>query len=151
MTIVVSGLAIVFCFAGRLNDTLIENKKLQRIVDKIEKQESLLLNYELTPKGKRLAKKLSKHSTNDDLKLLTESNNPSVFCLAYLILAKRKDPSSESIYEHYKNMTEAEWASWDRSINRINRKHKSDVVLLYSKGNFLEDVHNKKKFLDLLD
>jgi hypothetical protein len=146
---------LLWCFPLSLlasgGDSLVQKEKLGKTVKRIERQESLLLNYELTRRNKRLTKALSRHATIDDLKLLTESTNSSVFCIAYLILAKMEDPASELIFDRYRTMTEAEMVNWDREINRINRKHRSDVVMLYTKGNFLEDVHDKKKFLDQIE
>jgi hypothetical protein len=43
---------------------------------------------------------------------------------------------------------EQEFIEWDKEVNRINRKHKSDVVMLYGKSNFIDDVRNRRKFID---
>jgi hypothetical protein len=145
------GLALSSLIGYAESDTLKQKKRIDRIAGKIEKQKSLLLNYNLTRTNKRLANKLSKAASNSELILLTENKNPSVFCIAYLILAKRKDPFAESIYQDYLKMSEQEFIEWDKEINRINRKHKSDVVLLYGKANFVEDVRDKGKFIDQIE
>jgi hypothetical protein len=142
------GLALSSLIGCAESDTLRLNRRIDRIVRNIEKQKSLLLNYNLTATNKRLANKLSKASSNAELIWLIEHTNPAVFCIAYLILAKRKDPFAESIYQNYLKMSEQEFVNWDKEINRINRKHKSDVVVLYGKSNFVEDVRNKQKFID---
>jgi len=73
------GLALCVLFAYAESDTLKNKKQILRVVSKLEKQESLLLNYEITKKNRRLANKLSKLSSNEDLVSLTENNNPTVF------------------------------------------------------------------------
>jgi hypothetical protein len=141
------GLSLPSLIGHAESDTLRHTKRIDRIVGKIEKQKSLLLNYNLTGTNRRLANRLSKASSNSELILLTENKSPSVFCIAYLILAKRKDPFAEAIYQNYLKMSEQEFIKWDKTINRINRKHKSDVVLLYGMSNFVEDVRDEQKFI----
>lgn len=140
-------LSIVFSFASSKVDSVANEVELQRTVKRIEKEESLLLNYDMTRRSIRLANRLNNLASSSDLQLLLDSSNPSVTCLAFLLLKKRKDPFAEVYYDRYRNMTEAEWMEWNHGINRISRKHKSDVVILYSKADFLEDVYIKGKFL----
>jgi hypothetical protein len=142
------GLILLSLIGYAESDTLRHKERMDRIVRKIEKQKSLLLNYNLTGKNRRLANKLSKSSSNSELIRLTKNKNPTVFCIAYLILAKRKDPFVESFYQNYLRMSEQEFINWDEQINRINREHKSDVVMLYGKVNFVDDVRNREKFID---
>jgi hypothetical protein len=134
------------CYAT--GDTLKQQRRIDKIVRKIEKQKSLLLNYQLTAKNRRLANELSKVSSSAELIRLTTHQNPAVFCIAYLILAKRNEPFAESIYQRYLKFNEQEFIEWDKEVNRINRKHKSDVVMLYGKSNFIDDVRNRRKFID---
>jgi hypothetical protein len=140
-------ISIAFGFASSKVDGVVSEDELQRTVERIENEESLLLNYEMTRRSIRLANRLNKLASSSDLQFLVDSSNPSVSCLAFLLLKKRKDPFAQVYYDRYRNMTEAEWLEWNRGINRINRKHKSDVVTLYSKADFLEDVYIKGIFL----
>jgi hypothetical protein len=107
----------------------------------------------LTRRNIRLANKLSAISNDEELKGLTNSQNSTMFCIAFLILAKRDNPFVQSFFEKHSRMTDEEWLEWEkttnspREINVINRKHKSDVVLICTKSSFLDDVMIEKKHL----
>lgn len=129
-----------------------QNKdRVADIVAKLEQQETLMLNYQITNSNRRLIRTLDKTASRSDLIDLMNSPNATVFCSSYLILTKRKDEYCTKFLEDYLNMPEQEWLEWNETINRINHKHKSDLVMLYSKSDFVEDVYKRYKFLDIFD
>lgn len=134
-------------------DSLLTSKetRLNRIVRKIQKQEFLMMNYQITPSNRGYAKTLAKIATDADLIELAKQENKTVFCLAYLILSKRGHSMSVQIYNNYKNMDEQTFISQTRTITDYNRKHKFDVIILYSDSNFVYDVFVYKKYLNVLD
>ncbi len=125
--------------------------RLTRIVAKIQKQEFLMMNYQITPRNRGYAKTLARIATDADLIKLTRQENKTVFCLAYLILSKRGHSMAIQIYNQYKNMDEQTFISQTRTITDYNRKHKFDVIRLYSDSDFVYDVFVYKKYLNVLD
>ncbi len=125
--------------------------RLRRIVARIQKQEFLMMNYQITPRNRGYAKTLAKIATDADLIELAKQENKTVFCLAYLILSKRGHSMAVQIYNQYKNMDEQTFISQTRTITDYNRKHKFDVIRLYSNSDFVYDVFVYKKYLNVLD
>jgi hypothetical protein len=144
MIILMIGLFLTSLTAYSQENNFTAKESISELVVQIEKQKSLMLNYTITKTNIRLANKLSRISKDTDLIALLESRNPTVFCIAYLILAKRNNSSVHNYYQKYTEMNETEFIEWNRIINRNDRQHKSDVLLLYTTGNFIKDVNDAK-------
>lgn len=84
------------------------NTSTDKIVEKIQNQPSLLLNFKLTDRNINLANKLSRSATDEELIRLSGSEDDKVVCLAFLILNKRNHIAVDSIYEVNKTVREGE-------------------------------------------
>jgi hypothetical protein len=121
------------------------NTELNKIITKIENQEYLFDDYELKKKSLRLANKLNKIATENELLELSKKDCKLCFSYSFWVLSKRKSDLTEQLYTDYiKNSNEDQIIL----INEFTRKNKGCVKILISQQNFIFDIHNDGKYLE---
>lgn len=120
------------------------NEKLAKILKKIEKQEYLFEIYELSGESIKLANKLNKVASDEELIELANMDCELCFCYSFWLLSKRDSKIVNGLYEKYNNEnTEQNYIQ----INNQN-KNKSCVQVGISVENFISEIHIEKKHLD---
>ena len=123
-----------------------DNKaELNKIITKIENQEFLFDDYELKKKSIKLANKLHKIASENELLELSKKDCKLCFSYSFWILSKRKSDLTEKLYTDFiKNSNEEQIIL----INEFTKKNKGCVKILISKQNFIYDIHNDEIYLE---
>ena len=141
---------IMFCFilisfgihSKAQND---HNTELNKIITKIENQEYLLDDYELKKKSIRLANKLNKIASDNELLELSKKDCKLCLSYSFWVLSKRKSDLTEQLYKDFiKNSNEEQLIV----INEFTKKNKGCVKILISQQNFIFDIHNDGKYFE---
>ncbi len=130
--------------AFSLEAQIVENRKLAKIVEKIETQEYLFEIYELSAKSIKLANKLNEIATDEELIELANMDCKLCFCYSFWVLSKRNSQIVSELYGKYdKENTEQDYIQ----INNL-KKNKSCVQVYIIDENFISEIHTEKKYLN---
>lgn len=119
--------------------------ELNKIITKIENQEFLFNDYELKKRSLRLANKLNKIASDNELLELSKKDCKLCLSYSFWVLSKRKSDLTEQLYTDFiKNSNEEQLIV----INEFTKKNKGCVKILISQQNFIFDIHNDGKYFE---
>lgn len=141
---VLSILTIINIF---LFDCRAQSKDFNKLVSKIEKQKFLFKNHILTRTSLKYVNKLNKIATEKELLDLSTMDCKLCFSYSFWVLSKQNQKIADCIYQDYRkdDISEYKYIELNEYQNR-----KNCVKFLYSEFQFINEIKNKKKYLDII-
>lgn len=124
-----------------------KSSKLEKVFNKIEKQEFLFSDFELKKKSLKIGNKLNKLANENDLLELSKRNCKLCFSYSFWTLSKR---NSKLIHKMYSEFEKKEENEKFEIINEHSRKNKSCLKVLITENNFIYDIYKEGKYLNEL-
>ena len=118
---------------------------LEKLLIKISRQNYLFVNHNLTNKSIKYANKLNGIATDEELLNLLKTKSQIDFSYAFWLLSKRNYNSIDTIYKEFSNDS----TNNGLELNKY-KNNKSCLKIYYPVFAFVNDIFNKKEYLDVL-
>ncbi len=129
-------------------DCRAQSKELSKLISKIEKQKFLFKNHILTQKSLKYVNKLNKIATEKELLNLSTRDCKLCFSYSFWVLSKQNQKIADCLYQDYKkdDINEYKYIELNDYQNR-----KNCLIFLYSEFQFINDIKNKKEYLEVIE
>lgn len=135
---------IIFLFTSLLlNAQVSENKKLDKLIQKIEEQDFLIVDYKFTSKSIKTANKLNKLATDEELEILATKPCKLCFSYAFWVLSKRQSKLTETLYKNYQPKTS--------TLISTFKKDTGCIKIQMDESEFINSIYQNKMYLEELN